>query len=168
MSCAFATAGAAALGLAPARLALSSRPRAVRRPRAPMPARMDAGEQPPPPPPVAPETSKAKQFATLYGGSYLGTSMAMAVVSYAAWYSLIKAGVDVVAVVRVLGDWLATTPIGRPAVLSRVNESIGTATLAYIAHKATSPLRFPLTLAATPFVARAFSRKSKDGENSGE
>lgn len=101
----------------------------------------------------------AKEFAKLYGGSYLGTSTAMAVVSYTAWYFLVQSGVDVVALIKSLGDWLATTPVGRPAVLSRVDETVGTAALAYIAHKASSPLRFPLTIAATPIVARAFSKK---------
>ena len=108
--------------------------------------------------------ARAKEFATLYGGSYLGTSTAMAVVSYAVWYALIKAGVDVVALMQGLGDWLATTPVGRPALLDKVNETIGTAALAYIAHKASSPLRFPLTIAATPIVAKAFSKKG-DGED---
>lgn len=119
---------------------------------------MDAGEKMPPRLPDTGNGGKAGEFAKLYGGSYLGTSMAMAVLSYSTWYALIKGGVDVVALVQALGDWLATTPIGRPQVLSRVNETVGTATLAYIAHKASSPLRFPLTIAATPFVARAFSK----------
>lgn len=106
-------------------------------------------------------SEKAKEFAKLYGGSYLGTSTAMAVVSYAIWYGLVSAGVDVVALIRSLGDWLATTPIGRPSALDSINETVGTATLAYIAHKASSPLRFPLTIAATPFVARAFAKKGE-------
>lgn len=106
----------------------------------------------------------AKDFAKLYGGSYLGTSIAMGIVSYSLWYFLIQAGVDVVALVQSLGDWLATTPVGRPAVLSRIDETVGTAALAYIAHKASSPLRFPLTIAATPIVARAFSKKKKVDE----
>ena len=100
-------------------------------------------------------SEQAKEAAKLYGGAYLGTSISFAIVSYATWYALVKAGVDVVGLIRALGDWLATTPVGRPAVLDRINETVGTAALAYIAHKASSPLRFPLTIAATPFVANA-------------
>ncbi len=109
--------------------------------------------------PVSGRAATAKEFAKLYGGSYIGTSMSMSAVSFICWYLLVQAGVDVVGLIQGLGDWLATTPIGRPDVLSRINETVGTATLAYIAHKASSPLRFPLTIAATPFVARAFSKK---------
>lgn len=107
---------------------------------------------------------KVREFTKLYGGSYLGTSLALSLVSYIVWYFLVKAGVDVVGLIQLLGDWLSTTPVGRPAILSRINETVGTATLAYIAHKASSPLRFPITLAATPFVARAFSKKGADEE----
>ena len=136
----------------------------LRRPRSraqPTVVRMVAGEK-------QGQTAKAAEFAKLYGGSYLGTSMGMAVVSYALWYLAVQSGVDVVALVQSLGDWLATTPVGRPAILGRVNETVGTATLAYIAHKASSPLRFPLTIAATPFVARVFKGKGAADEPSKE
>lgn len=108
--------------------------------------------------------AKAKEFAQLYGFSYVGTSVTMSAVSFAVWYALVAAGVDVRAVISALGDWLATTPVGRPSVLADISDSVGTATLAYIAHKASSPLRFPLTIAATPVVARAFSRR-KGGDD---
>lgn len=101
----------------------------------------------------------AKELAQLYGGSYLGTSILLSIVSYIVLYFMIAAGVDVRGLVNAFGDLLAQTPIGRPSVLDNISDTASTATLAYIAHKATSPLRFPLTVAATPVMARAFSTK---------
>ena len=43
---------------------------------------------------------------------------------------------------------------------------MGTFALAYAAHKAASPIRFPPTVALTPIVARWFGKK--DGESSKE
>lgn len=77
---------------------------------------------------------------------------------------MIAAGVDVRALVNAFGDLLSHTPIGRPAVLDSVSDTASTATLAYIAHKAVSPLRFPLTVAATPAVAKVFSKRGEDKE----
>lgn len=101
----------------------------------------------------------AKELAKLYGGSYIGTSIALSIVSYATFYVMVSAGFDVRALVNAFGDLLATTPIGRPDILDSIPDTASTAALAYIAHKATSPLRFPVTVAATPVVAKAFSRK---------
>lgn len=81
----------------------------------------------------------------------------MSLVSYAVLYALVYAGVDVRALTNAFGDFLAATPLGRPAVLNNVSDAAGAAAIAYVAHKVTSPLRFPLTLAATPFVAKVFS-----------
>jgi len=38
---------------------------------------------------------------------------------------------------------------------------VGTAAIAYAAHKALSPIRFPPTVALTPVVARWLGRKDK-------
>lgn len=38
-------------------------------------------------------------------------------------------------------------------------EKVGTVALAYAAHKALSPVRFPPTVALTPIVARWFGKK---------
>lgn len=104
----------------------------------------------------------AKELAQLYGGSYLGTSIGLSIVSYIVLYFMVAAGVDVRSLINAFGDWLATTPIGRPSALDSISDTASTATLAYIAHKATSPLRFPLTVAATPVVAKAFSKKDME------
>lgn len=81
----------------------------------------------------------------------------MSIVSYAALYALVYAGVDVRSLTNAFADWLSSTPLGRPAALDNVPDAASAAAIAYVAHKVTSPLRFPLTIAATPFVARIFS-----------
>jgi len=108
-------------------------------------------------------TSKeiAKELLTLYGPVYLGTSISFAAVSFTFFYVLVSTGVDVRQFVESIGDLLAKTPLGRPAVLDQLSPQVGTVALAYIAHKATSPLRFPLTVAAVPFVAKLFKKRSE-------
>lgn len=110
----------------------------------------------------------AKELAKLYGGSYLGTSIGLSLVSYVVLYAMIAAGVDMSVLVNGFGDLLAATPIGRPSVLDSIPDTASTATLAYIAHKATSPLRFPLTVAATPVIARVFSKKEPNEATGGD
>lgn len=104
----------------------------------------------------------AKDLAKLYGSSYIGTSIGLSIVSFASFYFMISVGLDVRSIVNAVGDWLGTTPIGRPAIINSISDTASTATLAYIAHKATSPFRFPLTVAATPVIAKAFSKKTSD------
>jgi hypothetical protein len=41
---------------------------------------------------------------------------------------------------------------------------VGTFALAYAAHKAASPIRFPPTVALTPIVARWFGKKDIDSD----
>lgn len=48
-------------------------------------------------------------------------------------------------------------------------EQVGTFALAYAAHKALSPVRFPPTVALTPIVANFFGKKvDEGGPNAGE
>lgn len=97
-----------------------------------------------------------KELVQLYGGSYLVTSFAISVISYAVLYGIIYVGIDVRSLMNATGDWLATTPLGRPSALDNFSDTASTAALAYIAHKVMSPLRFPITIAATPLVAKTF------------
>ncbi|PXF41615.1 hypothetical protein BWQ96_08626 [Gracilariopsis chorda] len=106
----------------------------------------------------------AKELAKLFGFSYLGTSIAMSIVSYAVLYVMVAVGVDVRALMNSLGNFLASTPLGRPSIIDNISDTASTAALAYIAHKAMSPIRFPLTAAATPVVASFFSKKGSDSE----
>lgn len=104
--------------------------------------------------------TSGKELAARYGGAYIGTSISLSLVSFGLFYALIAVGVDVKGGIIAFGDWLAGTPLGRPKVLDNISEAGGTFALAYIAHKATSPLRFPPTLVATEFVARALKKYS--------
>lgn len=45
---------------------------------------------------------------------------------------------------------------------SQQSETAGTVALAYAAHKAASPIRFPPTVALTPFVANAIGKKVEE------
>ncbi|CAN8063652.1 unnamed protein product [Agarophyton chilense] len=106
----------------------------------------------------------AKELAKLYGGSYLATSVGLSIISYLVLYAMVAVGVDVRTLMNTLGDFLATTPLGRPSVIDNISDTASTAALAYIAHKAMSPLRFPLTVAATPVVAKLFSKNGSGSE----
>ena len=103
----------------------------------------------------------AKELFTLYGPVYLGTSLVFAAISFVLFYALVSAGVDIRQFIDGLGNLLAKTPIGRPAALDQIPPQVGNAALAYIAHKAASPLRFPITVAAVPLVARLFKKNPK-------
>lgn len=131
---------------------------------------VSSATKPPPSPKKDQQQPTAQDLAKLYGGSYLGTSIAMSIVSFAVLYALVYIGVDVRSLTNGFGDWLGTTPLGRPAALDNVSDAASAAAIAYVAHKVTSPLRFPLTIAATPLVARIFSPKQhaniiEDSEN---
>ncbi|GJD07938.1 hypothetical protein Gasu2_22600 [Galdieria sulphuraria] len=52
---------------------------------------------------------------------------------------------------------------GRFQLTQNVSPDLGAVAIAYICHKALSPIRFPITVAATPFVARWW--KNKTGKN---
>ena len=49
--------------------------------------------------------------------------------------------------------------------VSDTSERVGTVAIAYAAHKALSPVRFPPTVALTPVVARFLGRKDRDAES---
>lgn len=104
----------------------------------------------------------AKETMARYGGSYLGSSIFLSLLSFAALYAAIDAGVDVKPGLRAFGDFLAGTPLGRPAALDKIGESGSTFALAYIAHKATSPIRFPPTLVLTEVIAKALGKDGGD------
>ncbi|XP_050141067.1 uncharacterized protein LOC126617034 [Malus sylvestris] len=86
---------------------------------------------------------EAKNLLAKYGGAYLATSITLSLISFSLCYELIGAGVDVQALLQKVGMSDGKT-----------GEKVGTFALAYAAHKAASPIRFPPTVALTPVVAR--------------
>ncbi|PHT34972.1 hypothetical protein CQW23_26772 [Capsicum baccatum] len=91
---------------------------------------------------------QAKELLAKYGGAYLATSITLSLISFALCYVLINAGVDVQALLQKVG--ISTDATG---------EKVGTFALAYAAHKAASPIRFPPTVALTPIVASWIGKK---------
>ncbi|KAL5574985.1 hypothetical protein UlMin_016684 [Ulmus minor] len=91
---------------------------------------------------------EAKELLAKYGGAYLATSITLSIISFSLCYVLISAGIDVQAFLQ---------KVGIPA--SETGEKVGTFALAYAAHKAASPIRFPPTVALTPIVARWIGKK---------
>mmetsp|Transcript_18560 Transcript_18560/g.45543 ORF Transcript_18560/g.45543 Transcript_18560/m.45543 type:complete len:217 (+) Transcript_18560:1004-1654(+) len=91
----------------------------------------------------------AKSLLKKYGSAYLATSISLAAISFGICYILVDNGVDVPAFLSKIG-------IESSAATSKA----GTAAIAYAAHKAASPIRFPPTVALTPIVAeRLFGQK---------
>ncbi|KAK6926527.1 Protein FAM210A/B-like domain [Dillenia turbinata] len=91
---------------------------------------------------------QAKELLAKYGGAYLATSITLSIISFSLCYALISAGVDVPALLQKVG--ISTNETG---------EKVGTFALAYAAHKAASPIRFPPTVALTPIVASWIGKK---------
>jgi len=91
---------------------------------------------------------QAKDLLAKYGSAYLVTSISLSIVSFSLCYALVTAGVDVPALLAKVG-----------ITASSQTETAGTVALAYAAHKAASPIRFPPTVALTPFVANALGKK---------
>ncbi|XP_022756018.1 uncharacterized protein LOC111303827 [Durio zibethinus] len=91
---------------------------------------------------------QAKELLAKYGGAYLATSITLSLISFSLCYLLISAGIDVQALLQKVG--ISTDATG---------EKVGTFALAYAAHKAASPIRFPPTVALTPIVASWIGKK---------
>lgn len=100
---------------------------------------------------------QAKGLLKRYGGAYLLTSISFAVVSFAACYALVSAGVDVRSLLSKVGLQPGET-----------GERVGTFAIAYAAHKALSPVRFPPTVALTPVVAKWIGKSPAPVDNSGD
>lgn len=90
----------------------------------------------------------AKSLLKKYGIAYLATSIPLAIVSFAICYVLVDNGVDV-------GALLAKVGIQT----SDAADKAGTFAIAYAAHKAASPIRFPPTVLLTPVVAKLIGKE---------
>ena len=102
----------------------------------------------------------AKQLLKTYGSAYLITSISLSLVSFGVFYVLVSSGVDVAALLSIIG-----------ITATQNSEKVGTVAIAYAAHKAASPIRFPPTVALTPIVAGWMGKtgkKAEEGEEEGE
>eukprot|EP00200_Dunaliella_tertiolecta_P005764 CAMPEP_0202355822 /NCGR_PEP_ID=MMETSP1126-20121109/10552_1 /ASSEMBLY_ACC=CAM_ASM_000457 /TAXON_ID=3047 /ORGANISM="Dunaliella tertiolecta, Strain CCMP1320" /LENGTH=172 /DNA_ID=CAMNT_0048948493 /DNA_START=1268 /DNA_END=1785 /DNA_ORIENTATION=- len=89
------------------------------------------------------KADQAKQLLAQYGSAYLITSISFAIVSFGACYTLVNAGVNIADLLSRIG-----------LEVNQTSEQVGTFAIAYAAHKALSPVRFPPTVALTPVVAK--------------
>ncbi|KAL0910496.1 hypothetical protein M5K25_021485 [Dendrobium thyrsiflorum] len=100
------------------------------------------------------KADQAKELLAKYGGAYLATSITLSLISFSLCYLLVSAGIDVQALLSKVG--IAADETG---------EKVGTFALAYAAHKAASPIRFPPTVALTPIVAGWIGKKSAEKDD---
>lgn len=94
--------------------------------------------------------ASAKALLAKYGVAYLATSIPLAIISFGLCYLLVDSGVDVVALLD---------KVGIEAKSGDTSDQLGTAAIAYTAHKALSPVRFPPTVLLTPFVAKLIGKE---------
>jgi len=99
----------------------------------------------------------AKSLLKKYGVAYLATSIPLALVSFAICYVLVDNGVDVQGLLMKIG-------IGGESANSDAAEKAGTVAIAYAAHKAASPIRFPPTVLLTPVVAKLIGKEPNSEE----
>jgi hypothetical protein len=90
----------------------------------------------------------AKSLLKKYGIAYLATSIPLAIISFSTCYLLVDNGVDV-------GELLFKVGIKN----SGAADKVGTFAIAYAAHKAASPIRFPPTVLLTPIVAKIIGKE---------
>lgn len=95
----------------------------------------------------------AKSLLKKYGVAYLATSIPLAIVSFAICYVLVDNGVDVASLLSKVGIESNTA-----------TENAGTVAIAYAAHKAASPIRFPPTVLLTPVVAKWIGKEVNEEE----
>lgn len=95
----------------------------------------------------------AKSLLKKYGVAYLATSIPLAIISFSLCYVLVDNGVDV-------GSLLEKVGIEN----SGAADTAGTAAIAYAAHKAASPIRFPPTVLLTPVVAKMIGKEPEAAE----
>eukprot|EP00553_Chaetoceros_curvisetus_P011967 CAMPEP_0204636058 /NCGR_PEP_ID=MMETSP0717-20131115/33094_1 /ASSEMBLY_ACC=CAM_ASM_000666 /TAXON_ID=230516 /ORGANISM="Chaetoceros curvisetus" /LENGTH=114 /DNA_ID=CAMNT_0051655013 /DNA_START=183 /DNA_END=527 /DNA_ORIENTATION=- len=98
----------------------------------------------------------AKDLLKKYGVAYLATSIPLAIVSFTICYALVDAGVDVASLLSNVGITVQAGDTG---------EKVGTFAIAYAAHKAASPIRFPPTVLLTPVVAKLIGKEPESEED---
>ena len=93
----------------------------------------------------------AKSLLKKHGIAYLATSIPLALVSFGISYLLVDNGVDVSGLLSNIG-----------IESSGAADKAGTFAIAYAAHKAASPIRFPPTVLLTPIVAKMIGKEPEE------
>ena len=105
--------------------------------------------------PATSGTESAKSLLKKYGIAYLATSIPLALLSFSLCYVLVDQGVNVSQLLAQIGI--------QQADMERADQA-GTLALAYAAHKAASPIRFPPTVLLTPIVAKWLGKEPNTNE----
>mmetsp|Transcript_65379 Transcript_65379/g.131493 ORF Transcript_65379/g.131493 Transcript_65379/m.131493 type:complete len:161 (+) Transcript_65379:211-693(+) len=100
----------------------------------------------------------AKALLKKYGVAYLATSIPLALISFAFFYVLVDSGVDVPSLLSKVGISVDT---------GSTSETAGTAALAYVVHKAASPIRTIPVVALTPVVAELLGKTPSEDDAAG-
>eukprot|EP00871_Galdieria_phlegrea_P005386 jgi/Galph1/5849/GphlegSOOS_G4478.1 len=100
-----------------------------------------------------------RQLIATYGLTFIMVSAFVSLVSLIFSYLLISTGVDVEYYIHQLGNWLEKTPLGRPSFFDKLTPELGTLAVAYLFHRLTSPLRFPLCVALTTYIGNKRARR---------
>ena len=98
------------------------------------------------------QKARAADLFKRYGAAYLLCSLSLSACSFGLFVLLVRGGIDAGALLRVVGITLRAG-----------HESLGTYALAYLLHKAASPIRFPPTVALTVALGRLM-----DGSNASD
>lgn len=99
------------------------------------------------------QRQKAAELFKRFGVAYILCSLSLSACSFAVFYALVRSGVNVAGLMRSIGFLHGS-----------VADRLGTVGLAYLLHKAASPIRFPPTVVLTMAVGRLLeSDKSGDG-----
>lgn len=97
--------------------------------------------------------TSAKELLKKYGIAYLATSIPLSMLSFTLCYLLVDSGVDVNGLLSNVGiEVTANTGMA------------GTVAIAYAAHKASSPIRFPPTVLLTPVVAKLIGKEAEESQ----
>jgi len=102
--------------------------------------------------------TSAKSLLAKYGIAYLATSIPLALLSFLLCYALVDNGVDVTSLLSKVG-------------INNVGDNgdkVGTFAIAYAAHKAASPIRFPPTVLLTPIVAKLIGKEPNEENEQSE
>lgn len=104
----------------------------------------------------------AKSLLKKYGIAYLATSIPLALLSFGICYVLVDQGVNVGALLQKVGIVESSSSSKDAA------DKAGTFAIAYAAHKAASPIRFPPTVLLTPVVAKLIGKEPNPEEEEEE
>jgi hypothetical protein len=103
------------------------------------------------------DADSAKSLLAKYGIAYLATSIPLALLSFGICYALVDNGVDVGGILNKIGIDAGDN-----------GERAGTFAIAYAAHKAASPIRFPPTVLLTPVVAKFIGKEPNVDDDGGD